>query len=60
MRKNLDKALEGMQSWSYELVDLGKLPEGDARRGYPTPTLLRDGKDVFGMAEPKGGADSPG
>lgn len=60
MRKNLDAALKAMPGWSYEVVDLGKLPQGDPRRGYPTPTLLQDGKDVFGMPAPKAGADSPG
>lgn len=60
MRKNLNVALKSLPGWSYEVVDLAKLPKGDPRRGYPTPTLLKDGKDVFGMAEPKGSADSPG
>ena len=60
MKKNLDAALKDLPGWSYEVADLGKLPQGDPRRGYPTPTLLTDGRDVFGMPEPKGSADSPG
>jgi hypothetical protein len=60
MRKNLDAALNSLKGWSYEVLDLGKLPKGDPRRGYPTPTLLLKGHDVFGMPEPRGEADSPG
>ena len=55
MRKNV-----GAAGYSYELIDLDKLPITDTRRGYPTPTLLKASKDVFGMAEPKARADSPG
>lgn len=55
MRKNLDTA-----GLAYEVLNLATLPKDDLRRGYPTPTLLRDGKDVFGMAEPRAGADAPG
>lgn len=60
MRKNLDAALNSLKGWSYEVLDLGKLPKGDPRRGYPTPTLLLKGHDVFGMPEPDGETDSPG
>ena len=59
MRKNLDAALKNLPGYTYELVDLGKLPHGDPRRGYPTPTLLKDGRDVFGMPAPKRAADPP-
>ena len=53
MRANVDGALRslGLQP-SYQVVDLAQLPEADARRGYPTPTLLYQGKDVFGMEQP--------
>ena len=50
MQRNLDDALHGMSGWTYELVDLDSLPKGDFRRGYPTPTIIRSGKDLFGMA----------
>lgn len=53
MRANVDAALRsmGLQP-SYQVLDLAQLPEADARRGYPTPTLLYRGEDVFGMAQP--------
>lgn len=53
MRGNLDEALKSM-GWpsDYQFVDVDTMPEGDARRGYPTPTLLYANKDVFGMTEP--------
>jgi len=37
-------------------VDQEKLPEGDRRRGWPSPTVLVDGRDLFGMAEPASAA----
>lgn len=33
-------------------IDQQSLPENDARRGYPTPTVLVDGRDLFGMPVP--------
>jgi hypothetical protein len=52
MRANLDVALRslGLQP-SYQVLDLAGVPEVDARRGYPTPTLLYAGKDLFGMEQ---------
>jgi hypothetical protein len=44
----------------YEVVDIRKLPEHDTRRGYPTPTLLYDGQDIFGMNVPEPPFDDPG
>ena len=37
-------------------VDQMKLPDNDRRRGWPSPTVLVDGRDLFGMAEPRGAA----
>ena len=53
MRRNLDEALRllGM-STDYLVADLGALPGADPRRGYPTPTLLCGGVDLFGMEVP--------
>ncbi|HUX33128.1 MAG TPA: hypothetical protein VMV51_04585 [Gemmatimonadaceae bacterium] len=53
MRRNLDEALRlvGMPT-DYLVADLGALPGADPRRGYPTPTLLWGGADVFGMEVP--------
>lgn len=37
----------------YSVVDIDSLPPDDVRYGYPTPTLLVGGVDLFDMAEPK-------
>jgi hypothetical protein len=54
MVNNLDDALTAL-GWpkDYQFVDIGKLPKTDVRTGYPTPTLLYRGKDLFGMAGPR-------
>lgn len=39
-------------------VDQMSLPHGDVRRGWPAPTILVDGRDLFGMEVPKSGAIS--
>jgi hypothetical protein len=36
----------------YAVVDLDTLTADDIRKGYPTPTLLVGGVDVFGMPQP--------
>ena len=36
----------------YTVVDLDTLPASDTRKGYPTPTVLVGGVDLFGMEEP--------
>jgi hypothetical protein len=53
MVNNLDDALKSL-GWptDYQYIDIGKLPKTDARTGYPTPTLLWKGKDLFGMPVP--------
>jgi hypothetical protein len=33
-------------------VDQEALPEHDIRRGYPTPTALANGRDLFGLPVP--------
>jgi hypothetical protein len=54
MRGRLDEALARQgRPVRYHLIDLATLPAGDPRRGYPTPTLLLDGRDLFGMPEPQ-------
>ena len=52
MKTNLDDALRlsGRPS-EYQVIDLDSLPDGDVRRGYPTPTVLVSNRDLFGMAE---------
>jgi hypothetical protein len=53
MRQHLDEALAGL-GWptDYVVTDLGTLPRSDHRVGYPTPTLLYRGTDLFGMKTP--------
>lgn len=34
-------------------VDLGTLAEGDPRTGYGSPTVLKDGGDLFGTGQPR-------
>lgn len=54
MRTNLDGALKALgQPAEYQVVDLDTLPDGDVRRGYPTPTVLVANRDLFGMAQPQ-------
>lgn len=53
MRARLDEALDRLDvPKDYAVVDADTLPEPDARRGYGTPTVLFDSRDLFGMPEP--------
>ena len=53
MRGHLDEALIALGlAAGYEVLDQNTLPETDARRGYPTPTLLYADRDIFGMSAP--------
>ncbi|MGE3277616.1 MAG: hypothetical protein AB7O67_21075 [Vicinamibacterales bacterium] len=40
--------------WSpgFACEDIAELPEDDPRRGYPTPTVLWNGRDLFGLPIP--------
>jgi hypothetical protein len=50
---NLDDALKALGLPSdYTYLNIGTLPKTDARTGYPTPTVLYKGKDLFGMPKP--------
>jgi hypothetical protein len=54
MRGRVGDALRDMQlPAEFDIVDLDTLPPSDVRRGYPTPTLLYAGRDVFGLSVPK-------
>jgi hypothetical protein len=54
MRESLDLALRAMnRTDGYDVIDQGTLARSDARIGYGTPTLLYDGRDVFGLPEPR-------
>jgi hypothetical protein len=53
MRHNLDQALAALGTpTTYQVLDLASLDDTDVRRGYPTPTVLYAGRDLFGMPEP--------
>ncbi len=43
------RVVEAVGAEGFEVVDLTRLPSGDVRRGYDTPTLLVDGADLFGL-----------
>ena len=60
MLANLDDALKALH-WptDYQFVNIDKLPGTDVRTGYPTPTLLYKGHDIFGMPVPKRPYDIP-
>ena len=53
MVNNLDDALKSL-GWptDYQYLDIGKLPKNDACTGYPTPTVLWNGRDLFSMPVP--------
>ncbi len=53
MRANLDEALKdlGLPS-DYQFIDADTLESSDSRGGYGTPTVLYEGRDLFGMDEP--------
>lgn len=56
MRANVEKAVTSMGLAANVLyVDQEKLPENDRRRGWPSPTVLVDGRDLFGMTPPQEG-----
>ncbi|MFT5425062.1 MAG: hypothetical protein ACI89L_002869 [Phycisphaerales bacterium] len=38
--------------WELELVDLTTLADTDTRRGFGSPTILHQGRDLFGFDQP--------
>lgn len=53
MRANLAAAIDRIgKRWTFVYISQEKLPEGDLRRGYPTPTILVHNRDLFGLPEP--------
>ena len=60
MVNNLYDAL-AILGWpkDYQFINIGTLKRTDVRTGYPTPTLLWKGRDIFGMPEPKPPFDAP-
>ncbi len=60
MRANLDAALKALGKPSmYVVTDLDTLSKSDLRRGYPTPTLLLSGNDLFDLPKPAQPLESP-
>jgi hypothetical protein len=56
-KANVEKAVASIGlAANVAYVDQMKLPESDRRRGWPTPTVLVDGRDLFGMPAPEGSA----
>ena len=60
MVNNLDDALKAL-GWpnDYQFIDIGTLPKTDSRTGYPTPTVLWKGKDIFGLLSQSRPTTSP-
>ena len=53
MRSNLAVALASAgNGWVFDDIDQDLLPHDDIRRGYPTPTILVDGRDLYGRPMP--------
>lgn len=56
---NVDQALASLGIRADVVyIDQMKLPDGDLRRGWPTPTVLVSGRDLFGMQPPQSAAMS--
>jgi hypothetical protein len=52
-RAMMDNAIKALNGISFQTIDVDKLPANDVRRGYGTPTILVQGRDLFGMHEPE-------
>ncbi len=53
LRDHLRAALASIgKGWTFRDTNQETLPEHDLRRGWPTPTVLVDGRDLFGMPAP--------
>lgn len=53
LRENLSAALASLNNgWTFTEVDQEQLPSGDLHRGYPTPTILLNDRDLFGLPVP--------
>jgi hypothetical protein len=60
LRRNLDTALQAMSlPLDYQVVNVAVLPATDARRGYPTPTLLYANRDLFDFPAPTAPLPAP-
>lgn len=52
IRENLQTALKAVGGLTFTDVNQEALPASDIRRGWPTPTILVNGRDLFGMSPP--------
>lgn len=53
MRESLKAALASLgKGWTFTETNQEKLPEGDIRCGYPTPTVLINDRDLYGLPVP--------
>jgi len=60
MVNNLDDALAALKRpKDYAYINIDTLPKTDVRTGYPTPTILWKGRDIFGMPIPKPPLNAP-
>ena len=54
MRGQLDEALKALGlTTDYHVIDAATVHPTDPRNGYPAPTVLYEGADLFGMPEPE-------
>ena len=53
MRANLRAALSPRELAVLDEINQEALPASDPRRGWPTPTILVEGRDLFGMPAPR-------
>lgn len=53
LRDNLRAALGSIgEGWTFKDTNQEQLPASDPRHGWPTPTVLVDGRDLFGLLAP--------
>lgn len=54
MLENLNAGISaGKITAKYVLIRQENLPPDDPRTGYPTPTILVNGRDIFGLPVPE-------
>lgn len=51
-RQRVETAAGQVGGFTVVSVDQESLPQADLRRGYPAPTALVDGRDLFGLPTP--------
>ncbi|MEZ5289802.1 MAG: hypothetical protein R2745_01830 [Vicinamibacterales bacterium] len=60
MRTRLDEAIVRLGApTTYAVIYTDTIADSDVRRGYGTPTVLHDNRDLFGMPEPTPPIPSP-